>query len=210
MWKTSDRHNLKSNCTSYSTLLPGHTRANHRPGCWKQLPLPVPHCWQYRRRLESIATVRIMIADPSLEVCVPRHLSRLWGRSTAVTAVSSRQNRDAPAETLLGLRQGQLYVAGDSDILLSRSSRGEGLFCPSIYIIAIKSQIVQKNQKNFYNFYYKPPKAIKFCYNKAKYSIMIKRLLKKHRYPPEGMDDAVQTVMTQCELWTDNNDMESA
>ena len=29
-------------------------------------------------------------------------------------------------------------------------------------------------------------------------------LLKKHKYPPEGMDDAVQTVMTQCELWTDN------
>lgn len=22
------------------------------------------------------------------------------------------------------------------------------------------------------------------------------------------MDDAVQTVMTQCELWTDNNDLE--
>ena len=39
---------------------------------------------------------------------------------------------------------------------------------------------------------------------------MIKCLLKRHRYPPEGMDDAVQTVMTQCELWTDNNDMESA
>lgn len=36
---------------------------------------------------------------------------------------------------------------------------------------------------------------------------MIKCLLKRHRYPPEGMDDAVQTVMTQCELWTDNNDM---
>jgi len=36
---------------------------------------------------------------------------------------------------------------------------------------------------------------------------MIKRLLRSHRYPPEGMDDAVQTVMTQCELWTDNNDM---
>ena len=38
--------------------------------------------------------------------------------------------------------------------------------------------------------------------------MMIKKLLKKHRYPPEGMDDAVQTVMTQCELWTDNNDMD--
>jgi hypothetical protein len=86
-------------------------------------------------------------------------------------ALHRRYGGIAPAEALLGLRQGQLYVAGDSDILLSRFSRGEGLFCPSIYIIAIKSQIVQKNQKNFYNFYYKPPKAIKFCYNKAKYSI---------------------------------------
>lgn len=38
--------------------------------------------------------------------------------------------------------------------------------------------------------------------------MMIKRLLKKHRYPPEGMDDAIQTVMLQCELWTDNNDLE--
>ena len=116
-------------------------RANHRPGCWKQLPLPVPHCWQYRRRLESIATVCIMIADPSLEVCVPRHLSRLWGRSTAVTAVSSRQNRDAPAETLLGLRQGQLYVAGDSDIRLSRCKRGKRAFL-SLYI-----RTTRKNKK---------------------------------------------------------------
>ena len=38
--------------------------------------------------------------------------------------------------------------------------------------------------------------------------MLIKKLLKKHKYPPEGMEDAVQTVMTQCELWTDNNDME--
>lgn len=38
----------------------------------------------------------------------------------------------------------------------------------------------------------------------AKMRTLIKRLLKKHKYPPEGMDDAVQTVMTQCELWTDN------
>ena len=39
---------------------------------------------------------------------------------------------------------------------------------------------------------------------RAKMRMLIKKLLKKHRYPPEGMDDAVQTVMTQCELWTDN------
>ena len=36
--------------------------------------------------------------------------------------------------------------------------------------------------------------------------MIVKKLLKKHRYPPEGMEDAVQTVMTQCELWTDNAD----
>lgn len=39
---------------------------------------------------------------------------------------------------------------------------------------------------------------------RAKMRMMIKKLLKKHRYPPEGMEDAVQTVMSQCELWTDN------
>ncbi len=64
----------------------------------------------------------------------------------------------------------------------------------SLYIIAIKGQIVQKIKK-FYNFTISP-KAIKFCYNKAKYSMMIKCLLKGTATPPEGMDDAVQTVMT--------------
>lgn len=39
---------------------------------------------------------------------------------------------------------------------------------------------------------------------RAKMRMVIKKLLKKHKYPPEGMEDAVQTVMTQCELWTDN------
>ena len=33
---------------------------------------------------------------------------------------------------------------------------------------------------------------------------LVKRLLKKHKYPPEGMENAVQTVMSQCEMWTDN------
>ena len=42
---------------------------------------------------------------------------------------------------------------------------------------------------------------------RAKMRMLIKKLLKRHRYPPEGMEDAVQTVMVQCELWTDNIDM---
>ena len=34
---------------------------------------------------------------------------------------------------------------------------------------------------------------------------LVKRLLKHHRYPPEGMEDAVKTVMSQCEMWTDQS-----
>ena len=44
---------------------------------------------------------------------------------------------------------------------------------------------------------------------RAKMRMLIKKLLKKHKYPPEGMEDAVQTVMAQCELWTDYYDFES-
>lgn len=35
---------------------------------------------------------------------------------------------------------------------------------------------------------------------------MVKRLLKKYKYPPEGMDDAISTVVGQCEMWTDNEE----
>ncbi len=34
---------------------------------------------------------------------------------------------------------------------------------------------------------------------------MIKRLLKHHNYPPEAADNALDTVIHQCELWTDVN-----
>lgn len=30
--------------------------------------------------------------------------------------------------------------------------------------------------------------------------MMIKRFLKKYKYPPEGINDAMQTVIAQCEL----------
>ncbi|MEA5049194.1 MAG: type I restriction endonuclease subunit R [Eubacteriales bacterium] len=34
---------------------------------------------------------------------------------------------------------------------------------------------------------------------------MVKRLLKKHHYPPEGLEDALKTVISQCEMWTEND-----
>lgn len=33
---------------------------------------------------------------------------------------------------------------------------------------------------------------------------MVKKLLKKYKYPPEGVEDAVAIVISQCELWADN------
>lgn len=34
---------------------------------------------------------------------------------------------------------------------------------------------------------------------------IIKRLLKKYKYPPEGEEDALNTIMAQCNMWNENN-----
>ena len=39
---------------------------------------------------------------------------------------------------------------------------------------------------------------------RAKMRMIVRKLLKKYRYPPEGQEDALKTVISQCELWTDN------
>ncbi|MDR1017885.1 MAG: type I restriction endonuclease subunit R [Lachnospiraceae bacterium] len=39
---------------------------------------------------------------------------------------------------------------------------------------------------------------------RAKMRVMVKKLLRKYKYPPEGMEDAIQTVIKQCEMWADN------
>ena len=33
---------------------------------------------------------------------------------------------------------------------------------------------------------------------------IVKRLLKKYKYPPEGQEAALETIMTQCEMWSEN------
>jgi type I restriction enzyme R subunit len=69
-------------------------------------------------------------------------------------------------------------------------------------LIAITKELTETLRKNRSIDWQKRDSA------RARMRMMIKRLLKKHKYPPEGMDDAVATVMLQCELWTDNNDMD--
>ncbi len=65
-------------------------------------------------------------------------------------------------------------------------------------LVAITKELTETLRKNKTIDWQKKESA------RAKMRMMIKKLLKAHKYPPEGMDDAVQTVMTQCELWTDN------
>lgn len=65
-------------------------------------------------------------------------------------------------------------------------------------LIAITKELTETLRKNKTIDWTKRESA------RARMRMLIKRLLKQHRYPPEGMEDAVQTVMTQCELWTDN------
>ena len=65
-------------------------------------------------------------------------------------------------------------------------------------LIAITKELADTLRKNRTIDWQKKESA------RAKMRMLIKKLLKKHRYPPEGMDDAVQTVMTQCEMWADN------
>ena len=65
-------------------------------------------------------------------------------------------------------------------------------------LIAITKELTETLRKNKTIDWQKKDSA------RARMRMLIKKLLKEHRYPPEGMEDAVQTVMTQCELWTDN------
>jgi len=38
---------------------------------------------------------------------------------------------------------------------------------------------------------------------RARMRLMVKKLLRKHKYPPEGLEFAIDTVIQQCEMWTD-------
>ena len=43
---------------------------------------------------------------------------------------------------------------------------------------------------------------------RANMRMMIRGLLRHHRYPPDGENDAVETVIEQCEMWADNADFD--
>ena len=77
-------------------------------------------------------------------------------------------------------------------------------FYENAELIALTKELTEELRKNKTVDWQKRDTA------RAKMRMMIKKLLKKYKYPPEGMEDALETVMVQCELWTDNNDMEES
>lgn len=98
---------------------------------------------------------------------------------------------------------GQLGLTADELAFYDALTKPQAIkdFYENEELIAITKELADTLRKNRTIDWQKRDSA------RAKMRMMIKKLLKKHRYPPEGMDDAVQTVMTQCELWADNNDM---
>ncbi|MFP3090038.1 type I restriction endonuclease subunit R [Treponema sp. TIM-1] len=44
---------------------------------------------------------------------------------------------------------------------------------------------------------------------RAAMRMLVKRLLKKYKYPPEGEEEAINTVISQCEMWVDEEDFQS-
>jgi len=65
-------------------------------------------------------------------------------------------------------------------------------------LIAMTRELTEMLRKNRTNDWQKKETA------RAQMRKMVKRLLKKYHYPPEDCDFAINTVISQCELWTDN------
>ena len=79
-------------------------------------------------------------------------------------------------------------------------SRPEGIkdFYKNNELVALTKELTDMLRKNRTIDWEKRDDA------RAKMRMMVKKLLKRYEYPPQGRDDAVQTILAQCELWTDN------
>ena len=65
-------------------------------------------------------------------------------------------------------------------------------------LIAITKELTETLRKNKTIDWQKKDSA------RARMRMMIKRLLKTHKYPPDDQPEAIDAVMIQCELWADN------
>ena len=68
-------------------------------------------------------------------------------------------------------------------------------------LVALTKELTEELRKNKTIDWQKKESA------RAKMRMLVKRLLKKYKYPPEGQEDALKTVISQCEMWTDNQEV---
>ena len=66
-------------------------------------------------------------------------------------------------------------------------------------LVAITKELTEALRKNKTIDWQKRASA------RAGMKMLIKRLLKKHKYPPDDIPDALEIVMAQCELWADES-----
>lgn len=65
-------------------------------------------------------------------------------------------------------------------------------------LVALTRELTNKLRKNRTIDWQKKESA------RASMRRMVKKLLEQYKYPPDGMEYAIATVMGQCEMWTDN------
>lgn len=108
---------------------------------------------------------------------------------------------DAAAEITKLHQQGQeLGLTTEEMAFYDALTRPEAIkdFYQNDELIAMTRELTEMLRKNRTIDWQKKETA------RASMRKMVKRLLKKYKYPPEGVEDAINTVISQCELWTDN------
>ena len=102
------------------------------------------------------------------------------------------------ADKLLGT---ELGLSEDEQAFYDALSRPEAIkdFYQNGELVSLTRELTETLRKNKTIDWEKREDA------RAKMRMMVKKLLKRYKYPPEGMEDVVQTVLAQCELWTDNS-----
>ena len=66
--------------------------------------------------------------------------------------------------------------------------------------VALTKELTEELRKNRTIDWKNKPSA------RAKMRVMVKRLLKKYKYPPEGREAALDTVMEQCNMWANDEE----
>ena len=96
--------------------------------------------------------------------------------------------------------EGPVLTARERDLFSRLQPAGYILFTRNIVDYELTRELTETIRKNRTIDWQHKTSA------RAQMRVMIKRLLKKYKYPPEGAEEALQIVMAQCENWADNED----